>query len=669
VLIVGAGGIGCEILKNLAMIGCKEIDLIDLDTIDVSNLNRQFLFRPEHVGQPKAVIAAKAAETFNPDIKVNAFHDNIKSARFNTSYFSRFDVVLNALDNLDARRHVNRLCLAAKVPLFDAGTTGYLGQVMPIVKGLTACYECFPKPSPKVYPICTIRSTPDKPVHCIVWAKECFKLVFARPSDSMLFEDESATDDKSEYMHLITFPSNKSLDNLLLYAKELAIGLFHRETQKKIDMDVYKTAAKIPEPTDLTLIEAAVADAKRIVESNPTTWKYDRYETPGVNWEQKVSSLQVVLVDFILCLVEIGFNDETSSLIGQLSFDKDDFWAMRFVVACANIRSAIFSIPILSFHDCKGIAGNIIPAIATTNAIVSGAQVALALKCLAQFERNELYETASRIQESNAQGKQHETLDKIRRVFPHTYCVRLPNRRGYFLQPSVPDEPVPSCYVCGTSQMTLTVDTSVFTLKELVSKVLKGKLGFNEPAISQGSNILYEEGDGADEDLAENLPLSLDTCPGGGIRDGTMLDISDFTQNLELSLLVMHCSNTEFEAIINEQQEKQKQSGGAAGALSSLAVDMFILEGEQALATRKAAESQQAGTVAAEADKSAAPLDTTGDDDFMIIDEAQYESDKVKQHEEVPSVLGKKRGRDDNEILVVDMDDDDTNGAKRAKAN
>lgn len=80
-------------------------------------------------------------------------------------------MVFNALDNLDARRHVNKMCLAADVPLIESGTTGFNGQVQVIKKGVTACYDCSPKDVPKSFPVCTIRSTPSQPIHCIVWGK------------------------------------------------------------------------------------------------------------------------------------------------------------------------------------------------------------------------------------------------------------------------------------------------------------------------------------------------------------------------------------------------------------------------------------------------------------------------------------------------------------------
>jgi ubiquitin-like 1-activating enzyme E1 B len=95
----------------------------------VSNLNRQFLFRQSHVGQSKAHVARDAVLKFRPNINITSYHANVKDAQFNVEFFKQFNVVLNGLDNLDARRHVNRLCLAAEVPLVESGTTGFLGQV------------------------------------------------------------------------------------------------------------------------------------------------------------------------------------------------------------------------------------------------------------------------------------------------------------------------------------------------------------------------------------------------------------------------------------------------------------------------------------------------------------------------------------------------------------
>ncbi|KAJ1487725.1 hypothetical protein T484DRAFT_1617518 [Baffinella frigidus] len=184
VLVVGAGGIGCELLKVLVLSGFTNLDIVDLDTIDVSNLNRQFLFRMHHVSESKANIAAQAAKGFNPNINITPHHGNIKDKKFGVQYMSQFSVVFNALDNIEARRHVNRVCIAAGRPLVDGGTSGYDGQVTTIIKGETGCYDCEPKPAPKGFPVCTIRSTPDKPIHCIVWGKHLFALLFGTKDDA-----------------------------------------------------------------------------------------------------------------------------------------------------------------------------------------------------------------------------------------------------------------------------------------------------------------------------------------------------------------------------------------------------------------------------------------------------------------------------------------------------
>ncbi|KAL1450558.1 hypothetical protein WDU94_002908 [Cyamophila willieti] len=90
VLVVGAGGIGCELLKNLVLSGFANIEIVDLDTIDVSNLNRQFLFHKQHVGKSKAQVARESALKFNPDANIVAHHASIISADFGVNYFKQF---------------------------------------------------------------------------------------------------------------------------------------------------------------------------------------------------------------------------------------------------------------------------------------------------------------------------------------------------------------------------------------------------------------------------------------------------------------------------------------------------------------------------------------------------------------------------------------------------
>merc|ERR1719328_779081 len=109
---------------------------------------------------------------------VEALHDSITNPTYGVSFYKQFAMVLNALDNRAARSHVNRMCLAADVPLVESGTAGYLGQVTVIKKGSTECYDCQEKPHQKTFPGCTIRNTPSEPIHCIVWSKHLFNQLF-----------------------------------------------------------------------------------------------------------------------------------------------------------------------------------------------------------------------------------------------------------------------------------------------------------------------------------------------------------------------------------------------------------------------------------------------------------------------------------------------------------
>ncbi|CUM63461.1 uncharacterized protein PRCAT00001036001 [Priceomyces carsonii] len=177
ILVIGAGGLGCEILKNLALTGFKDIYVIDMDTIDVSNLNRQFLFRPADIGKSKAEVAARAIEQRVKDIKIKPYFGKIQDK--STDYYKQFSAIVCGLDNVEARRWINATLVSLVddelnnlIPLIDGGTEGLRGQSRVILPTLTSCYECtLDLISPKTtFPVCTITNTPRLPEHCIEWA-------------------------------------------------------------------------------------------------------------------------------------------------------------------------------------------------------------------------------------------------------------------------------------------------------------------------------------------------------------------------------------------------------------------------------------------------------------------------------------------------------------------
>ncbi len=141
VLVVGAGALGNEVLKNLALVGIGEIIVIDLDRIEDSNLARSVLFRRSDRGKPKAVAAAEAVREMNPDVKIQAIHGNVMTD-LGLGVFRDIDVVIGCLDNREARLWVNRCCWKVGKPWVDGGIQEINGVAKVYVPGQGPCYEC-----------------------------------------------------------------------------------------------------------------------------------------------------------------------------------------------------------------------------------------------------------------------------------------------------------------------------------------------------------------------------------------------------------------------------------------------------------------------------------------------------------------------------------------------
>lgn len=181
ILMIGAGGLGCEILKNLALTGFKRIDIIDMDTVDVSNLNRQFLFREADIGKSKADTAANFLRRKIPEKSLEITSHFCRIQDKDPEFYRQFSVIVCGLDNVEARRWINALLvgmvddeLSNLIPLVDGGTEGFRGQLRVILPTITSCFECsLDILSPKLtYPVCTIANTPRLPEHCIEWASQ-----------------------------------------------------------------------------------------------------------------------------------------------------------------------------------------------------------------------------------------------------------------------------------------------------------------------------------------------------------------------------------------------------------------------------------------------------------------------------------------------------------------
>ena len=411
---------------------------------------------------------------------------------------------MNALDNRTARNHVNRMCLAADIPLVESGTAGYLGQVTVIKKGMTECYECQPKAAQKTFPGCTIRNTPSEPIHCIVWAKHLFNQLFgeADPDEDVspdsadpeqvgeagqtALEGESETTGNVNRVSTRNWAASHNYDPQKLFRK-----LFHDDIQYLLSMDKLWQKRRPPTPLEWDQLPSSSSSSNEGLIQDQRAWSIqdcrDVLKRSTENLKNRLKDLK---------------DDD------HLVWDKDEDDAMDFVTACANIRAHIFGIPQKTRFDIKSMAGNIIPAIATTNAIIAGLIVLEGMKIL--------------------DGK----IENCKTV----YLNRKMNPRKRILVPCPLDKPNPKCYVCSEKpEVYVRLNVETTTIKTLEDKILKSALNMVAPDVELDGlgTILISSEPGETESNNDKFLKDFK------IHDGTRLSCDDFLQNYNLLVTIL----------------------------------------------------------------------------------------------------------------------------------